>query len=134
MTTSTVPCPDGPLDRTVRVPDMDPPPSSALSLFILVSYRLNPGLEEQKRTKYKINGAATTAIEKTNPNRPGFHLYPSVVATGTSTVRVLNEYSTVPVLVNGIIWVLQIDSAVRYLYNACTSSADRPLLSRDKKA
>ena len=27
-------------------------------------------LEEQKRTKYKINGTATTAIEKSNPNRP----------------------------------------------------------------
>ena len=25
---------------------------------------------EQKRTKYKINGTATTAIEKSNPNRP----------------------------------------------------------------
>ena len=28
------------------------------------------GLGEQKRTKYKINGTATTAIEKSNPNRP----------------------------------------------------------------
>ena len=27
-------------------------------------------LEEQKRTKYKINGTATTAIEKSNPNLP----------------------------------------------------------------
>ena len=27
-------------------------------------------LEEQKRTKYKINGTATTDIEKSNPNRP----------------------------------------------------------------
>ena len=56
---------------TVRVPDMDPPPSSALSLFILVRYKKEnayrystrsdyglqyylQGLGEQKRTKYKI--------------------------------------------------------------------------------
>ena len=32
------------------------------------SYRYLQDLEEQKRTKYKINGTATTAIEKTNPN------------------------------------------------------------------
>ena len=36
----TVPCPYGPLDRTVRVPDMDPLPSSALSLFILVYFKI----------------------------------------------------------------------------------------------
>ena len=34
-----------------------------------VAYCLQ-GLGEQKRTKYKINGTATTAIEKSNPNRP----------------------------------------------------------------
>ena len=33
-------------------------------------YPSNPYSEEQKRTKYKINGTATTAIEKSNPNRP----------------------------------------------------------------
>ena len=33
----------GPPDRTVRVPDMDHPPSSALSLFILVAIYIGRG-------------------------------------------------------------------------------------------
>ena len=46
--------------------------SSANIIIIIVAYSLQD-LEEQKRTKYKINGTATTtctAIEKSNPNRP----------------------------------------------------------------
>ena len=36
------------------------------------SIQASTKLEEQKRTKYKINGTATTAIEKSNPNLPAY--------------------------------------------------------------
>ena len=42
-------------------------------MYVMYEYYLRvlvQDLEEQKRTKYKINGTATTAIEKSNPNRP----------------------------------------------------------------
>ena len=61
-------------------------------------------LEEQKRTKYKINGTATTAIEKSNPNRPAksrlpYSYQPPVPTSCTSfTVRVQYSYrSSAPV-------------------------------------
>ena len=44
--------------------------SKVLYLFLSLPLQSLQDLEEQKRTKFKINGTATTAIEKSNPNLP----------------------------------------------------------------
>ena len=54
-------------------------------------------LEEQKRTKYKINGTATTAIEKSNPNRPAkFLSYEYVTSTVLYSSRTHTNTTRIP--------------------------------------
>ena len=48
--------------------------STRTSCHVLL-YTFLQDLEEQKRTKYKINGTATTAIEKSNPNLQAKYSY-----------------------------------------------------------
>ena len=45
-------------------------------------------LEEQKRTKYKINGTATTAIEKSNPNYEYSYHYKSTRSIGVTNTTI----------------------------------------------
>ena len=59
--------------QTVRVQDTSTVQYTAVQYCTVCRLQ---GLEEQKRTKYKISGKATTAIEKSNPNRPARSLLP----------------------------------------------------------
>ena len=90
---------------------LDPLTRLALGYILRTSTgtRVLQDLEEQKRTKYKINGTATTAIEKSNPNLQAKSRLPysyqehelvpyrysyCQIPTGTRTVR-RYEYCTV---------------------------------------
>ena len=67
-------------------------PADVLIALLVVLFLQD--LEEQKRTKYKINGTATTAIEKSNPNLPAKSRLPYSYPYSTLVVLVGIPYAS----------------------------------------